>query len=217
MFLHERIQQKLNEKNLKQADIARATRKSTAAVTKWLRGENIPKADALKDISRLLGVSDEWLLTGKGKDSFFDNNVNLLEKLEITGQPIPVISWIAAGSFSPIDTVIDDSEINEWLPPNKDCGKNGYGLKVTGMSMYPYFLPDDRLYVNPDVQAFDLQTSDLVIVACSGDTEATFKKLIIEGDNKYLQPLNPNWPEQIIKLSDDCRLVGKVVGLYRKI
>jgi SOS-response transcriptional repressor LexA len=217
MFLHERIQQKLNEKNLKQADIARATGKSTAAVTKWLRGENIPKADALKDISRLLGVSDEWLLTGKGKDVTFDNNVSLLEKIEITGQPVPVISWVAAGSFTSVETVIRDTEVDEWLPPNKDCGKNGYGLKVTGMSMSPFFLPDDRIYVNPDVQTFDLQTSDLVIVACCGETEATFKKLIIEGDNKYLQPLNPDWPEQIIKLSEDCRLVGKVVGLYRKI
>lgn len=216
MFLHERIQQKLNEKHLKQADIARATGKSTAAVTKWLRGENIPKADALKDISRLLGVSDEWLLTGKGKDSFFDNNVNLLEKLEITGQPIPVISWIAAGSFSPIDTVIDDSEINEWLPPNKDCGKNGYGLIVTGNSMLPKFEPEDRLYVNPDFQVSDLKTNDLVIVSCAGDSEATFKKIIIEGENKFLEPLNPNWPEKIIKMSDDCRLVGKVVGQYRK-
>lgn len=217
MFLHERIQQKLNEKHLKQADIARATGKSTAAVTKWLRGENTPKADALKDISKLLGVSDEWLLTGKGKDSFFDNNVNLLEKIEITGQSVPVISWVAAGSFTSVETVIRDTEIDEWLPPNKDCGKNGYGLKVTGMSMSPFFLPDDRIYVNPDVQTFDLQTSDLVIVACCGETEVTFKKLIIEGDNKYLQPLNPDWPEQIIKLSEDCRLVGKVVGLYRRI
>lgn len=217
MFLHERIQQKLNEKNLKQADIARATGKSTAAVTKWLRGENIPKADALKDISKLLGVSDEWLLTGKGQNATFDNNVNLLEKFEITGQPIPVISWVAAGSFTSVETVIKDAEVDEWLPPNKDCGKNGYGLKVTGMSMSPFFLPDDRIYVNPDVQTFDLQTGDLVIVACCGENEATFKKLIIEGDNKYLQPLNPDWPEQIIKLSEDCRLVGKVVGLYRKI
>lgn len=45
MFLHERIQQKLDEKKLKQADIARATGKSTAAVTKWLRGENTPKTE----------------------------------------------------------------------------------------------------------------------------------------------------------------------------
>ena len=69
MFLHERIQQKLDEKNLKQADIARATGKSSAAVTKWLRGENVPKTEALKQIAKLLNVDDEWLLTGKGSSS----------------------------------------------------------------------------------------------------------------------------------------------------
>ncbi len=217
MFLHERIQQKLDEKNLKQADLARATGKSSAAVTKWLRGENIPKTEALKQIAKLLNVDDGWLLTGKGSPSKFDNNIDLSQKISLEGRPIPVISWVAAGSLSSIETVLKDTEIDEWLPPNKDCGKSGYGLKVTGMSMSPYFLPDDRIYVNPEVQTFDLQTGDLVIIACYGETEATFKKLIIEGDNKYLQPLNPNWPEQIIKLSEDCRLVGKVVGLYRKI
>lgn len=217
MFLHERIQQKLDEKNLKQADLARATGKSSAAVTKWLRGENIPKTEALKQIAKLLNVDDGWLLTGKGSPSKLDNNIDLSEKIPLEGRPIPVISWVAAGSLSSIETVLRDTEIDEWLPPNKDCGKSGYGLKVTGMSMSPFFLPDDRIYVNPEVQTFDLQTGDLVIIACYGETEATFKKLIIEGDNKYLQPLNPNWPEQIIKLSEDCRLVGKVVGLYRKI
>lgn len=217
MFLHERIQQKLDEKNLKQADLARATGKSSAAVTKWLRGENIPKTEALKQIAKLLNVDDGWLLTGKGSPSKLDNNIDLSQKISLEGRPIPVISWVAAGSLSSIETVLRDTEIDEWLPPNKDCGKSGYGLKVTGMSMSPFFLPDDRIYVNPEVQTFDLQTGDLVIIACYGETEATFKKLIIEGDNKYLQPLNPNWPDQIIKLSEDCRLVGKVVGLYRKI
>ena len=217
MFLHERIQQKLDEKNLKQADLARATGKSSAAVTKWLRGENIPKTEALKQIAKLLNVDDGWLLTGKGSPTKLDNNIDLSEKIPLEGRLIPVISWVAAGSLSSIETVFRDTEIDEWLPPNKDCGKSGYGLKVTGMSMSPFFLPDDRIYVNPEVQTFDLQTGNLVIIACYGETEATFKKLIIEGDNKYLQPLNPNWPEQIIKLSEDCRLVGKVVGLYRKI
>lgn len=64
MFMHERIQQKLEELNLKQADIARSTGKSTAAVTKWLKGDNIPKAENLKAIAKLLNVSDVWLLTG---------------------------------------------------------------------------------------------------------------------------------------------------------
>lgn len=83
--------------------------------------------------------------------------------------------------------------------------------------MKPDFKPGIESMWTLDIQAFDLQTDDLVIVACNGDTEATFKKLIIEGGERYLQPLNPNWPEQIIKLSEGCRLIGKVVGLYRKI
>lgn len=151
------------------------------------------------------------------KNEVLDNNVDLKDKISLEGYSIPVISWVSAGSFSDIETVIKDTEITEWLPPNKDCGKNGYGLKVTGMSMSPYFLPEDRIYVNPDIQTFDLKTGDLVIVACAGDTEATFKKLIIEGVVQFLQPLNPDWPDQIIKITEDCRLVGKVVGLYRKI
>lgn len=173
-----------------------------------------------RKIEKAFGLSHGYMDVshGENKDSIkLDNNVDLSEKISLDGRQIPVISWVAAGSFSPIETVIKDADITEWLPPNKDCGKNGYGLKVTGMSMSPYFLPDDRIYINPDIQTFDLKTDDLVIVACAGDTEATFKKLIIEGNDRYLQPLNPNWPDQIIKLTEDCKLVGKVVGLYRKI
>lgn len=217
MSFHERLQQKMEEKGVTPAALARAASVSPVAAGKWFHGESEPKAAKLKLIAEFLGVTDDWLLTGKGSPIKLDNNIDLSEKIPLEGRPIPVISWVAAGSLSSIETVLRDTEIDEWLPPNKDCGKSGYGLKVTGMSMSPFFLPDDRIYVNPEVQTFDLQTGDLVIIACYGETEATFKKLIIEGDNKYLQPLNPNWPEQIIKLSEDCRLVGKVVGLYRKI
>lgn len=217
MSFHERLKQKMEEKGVTPAALARAASVSPVAAGKWVHGESEPKAAKLKLIADFLGVTDDWLLTGKGSPSKLDNNIDLSQKIPLEGRPIPVISWVAAGSLSSIETVLRDTEIDEWLPPNKDCGKSGYGLKVTGMSMSPYFLPDDRIYVNPEVQTFDLQTGDLVIIACYGETEATFKKLIIEGDNKYLQPLNPNWPEQIIKLSEDCRLVGKVVGLYRKI
>lgn len=217
MSFHERLKQKMEQKGVTPAALARAASVSPVAAGKWVHGESEPKAAKLKLIADFLGVTDDWLLTGKGSPSKLDKNIDLSEKIPLEGRPIPVISWVAAGSLSSIETVLRDTEIDEWLPPNKDCGKSGYGLKVTGMSMSPYFLPDDRIYVNPEVQTFDLQTGDLVIIACFGETEATFKKLIIEGDNKYLQPLNPNWPEQIIKLSEDCRLVGKVVGLYRKI
>lgn len=217
MSFHLRLQQKLNEKGYKPADLARAAEVSGVAAGKWIHGESQPKAGKLKLIARFLGVSDDWLLTGKEASPRFDNNIDLSQKIAFEGRPIPVISWVAAGSFSSIETVLKDTEIDEYLPPIKECGKNGYGLIVTGISMSPKFEPEDRIYVNPDFQVNDLKTNDLVIVSCTGDNEATFKQLVVEGATMYLQPLNPKWDEKVIKLTEGCRLVGKVVGLYRKI
>lgn len=67
MMIHERIQQKLDDKGLRQADIARATGKSTAAVAKWLSGQNVPKTDSLVKIAQLFGVTPNWLATGQGE------------------------------------------------------------------------------------------------------------------------------------------------------
>ena len=212
-----RLKDLRKEKKLTQQQLADAIGVSKTSVIYWEKDENTPKHESMVALERVFNTTSNWLLTGKSSGAKLDNNVDIANKIELIGRPIPVISWIAAGSFSTTEAVVKDTEVEEWLPPNKDCGKNGYGLIVTGISMSPKFEVGDRIYVNPDIQTFDLVSGDLVIVSCSGDTEATFKKLIIEGSGQYLQPLNPDWPEQIIKLTDDCRLVGKVVGLYRKI
>lgn len=180
-----------------------------------------PRRSTLEPFAEWAGVAVSELFERDFRDNQrfnkLDNNVDISQKISISGRPVPVISWVAAGSFSPIETVLRDAEVDEYLPPIKECGKNGYGLIVTGYSMSPKFEPEDRIYVNPDFQVSDLKTGDLVIVSCTGDNEATFKQLVIEGTTKYLQPLNPKWDEKVIKLSEGCRLVGKVVGLYRKI
>ncbi|SEO13057.1 Peptidase S24-like [Acinetobacter sp. yr461] len=192
---------------------------------KWLNGDAIPETSKIPLIAYFLNVNSEWLLSGTGSmnketvtgDRYLDNNINLDEKIEISEKLIPVISWVAAGTWSSIDSVPLDTEFDEWLPPNPKCGKNGYGLIVKGESMSPKFEPNDRIYVNPDFPVSDLKTGDLVIVACEGENEATFKKLVIETDGMYLEALNPKWHEKIIELHKGCKLIGKVVGLFRDI
>lgn len=129
---------------------------------------------------------------------------------------VPTISWELAREWVNQDTSLKDEYIYEWLPANEKCGENGYVLYILGPSMAPKFEPGDRIYVNPDFKSEDLKSNDLVIVACTGDSDASFKKLIIEGKDHYLQVINPNWPNQITKLTDNCKVVGKVVALYRE-
>lgn len=214
-MLKDRLKQARSNANKSQADVAEAIKITQSAYSQLETGR-VDSSSHLPAIARFLGVDAFWLQTGE-QPAQFDNNIDLSSKISIEGHPIPVISWVAAGSFTSIETVLRDAEIDEYLPPIKECGKNGYGLIVTGYSMSPKFEPEDRIYVNPDFQVSDLKTGDLVIVACLGDTEATFKQLVVEGSTMYLQPLNPKWDEKVIKLSEGCRLVGKVVGLYRKI
>ncbi|WP_252512235.1 LexA family protein [Acinetobacter bereziniae] len=194
---------------------------------KWLNGDAIPETSKIPLLSKFLKVNSEWLLSGTGlmaKDieqdklkKNLDNNIDIQQKIEVFGNLIPVISWVEAGTWTSIESIPTGTEFNEWLPPNPKCGKNGYGLIVRGESMSPKFEPNDRIYINPDFQVNDLKTGDLVIVACQGEKEATFKKLVIETDGMYLEPLNPKWPEKIMELHEDCKLIGKVVGLYREV
>lgn len=144
-----------------------------------------------------------------------DNKVH--NSIPLTNGSVPVISWVQAGNWTSAESVAIGTQFQEWLPANPKCGKNGYGLVVVGESMLPDFRPHDRIYVNPDFQIIDLKTGDLVIVACDGETEATFKKLIVESNGMYLEPLNPKWHEKIMNLREGCKLVGKVVGLYRDV
>ena len=168
-----------------------------------------------REIEEAFDKPHGWLDLPQEGTQKFENNVS--EPIPLIGKLIPVISWVQAGAWTTVEAVPAGTQFEEWLPPNPKCGKNGYGLVVSGESMLPDFRPGDKIYVNPDFQIADLKTGDLVIVSCQGDSEATFKKLIVESGNMYLQPLNPDWPEKTITLEDGCKLVGKVVGLYRDI
>ena len=217
MSIGQRISKLMLDMDVSNAKLARMIGVSRPTIGNWIDGKSAPTGENLTNLANALKVDPNWLMSGKESQARLDNNVDVSQKIPFDGRPIPVISWVAAGSFEPIETVLRDAEVDEYVPPIKECGTNGYGLIVTGISMSPKFEPEDRIYVNPDFQVIDLKTGDLVIVSCAGDNEATFKQLIIEGTTKYLKPLNPKWDEQIIKLTEDCRLVGKVVGLYRKI
>ncbi|WP_180089399.1 LexA family transcriptional regulator [Acinetobacter sp. YH12219] len=168
-----------------------------------------------REIEEAFGKPHGWLDLPQEGTQNIEKNVS--DPIPLIGKLVPVISWVQAGAWTTVDSVPAGTQFEEWLPPNPKCGKNGYGLEVVGESMLPDFRPGDKIYVNPDFQITDLKTGDLVIVSCQGDSEATFKKLIVESGNMYLQPLNPDWPEKTIALEDGCKLVGKVVGLYRDV
>lgn len=126
---------------------------------------------------------------------------------------VPVLKWNETISFSSIHQYLKDTTVDEWLPPSKDIGENGYGLIVTGYSMSPKFEPNDRIYIEPDFDKNTLKTGDLVIVQDQDNKEVEFRELVIENNRNYFQSINQKFSSQIM----NGKILGKVVGLYRKI
>ncbi|OIG82761.1 LexA family protein, partial [Acinetobacter baumannii] len=160
---------------------------------------NAKSTGSILELATALGVTAEELK--KGIVSKFDNNVE-----PITKKLIPVLSWVQAGTMTSVEA-IDPNKINEWLPPLSADDPDGcFYLRVVGVSNSPTYVEGDYILVNPNYQVCDLLSEDLIVVRNNSD--ATFKKLVIESDErKYLQALNPNFNPNIIEFEDGMELV----------
>ncbi|MDC5565523.1 hypothetical protein NRA69_17785, partial [Acinetobacter baumannii] len=94
-----------------------------------------------RNLEKKMGL-DAGALDQSPNTSQLDNHINLSHNIFLKGDFMPVMSWVAAGSFSNVETFLKDTEVNEWLPLNHDAGKTGYGLIVTGYSLSPRFEPE---------------------------------------------------------------------------
>jgi len=235
----DRVRTARKHAKLTQAQLAKKSDTSQGAISDIENGRN-KESSSLYDIAKVTGVSADWLIKGQGK-MLITSKVASIEDLREqidrmqngsrreTSAPkgtysidiaeeskmVPILSWVAAGSWSNVEAVTFDDAIGRVARP-ANLSKYGFALIVQGESMLPKFDPKDIIYVEPETGLFALKNNDLVIVQCNDDTEATFKQLVIgeRSDDMYLRPLNPNWPEQKMLPMGDCNLVGKVVGKY---
>src|SRR5690606_38370640 len=142
----QRIRALRRSKKLTQAQLAKVAGVSSPAVTEWEKDSYLPKAASLEAIANRLGVTTEYILTGKG-----DPNAMQKEQpniVPVSPRMAPVLSWVQAGTMTNVEAV-DVSQVEEWLPiPDGDCEKCFY-LKVQGLSNYPEFHEGDYILVDP--------------------------------------------------------------------
>lgn len=207
----QRIRALRRSKKLTQVQLAKIAGVSSPAVTEWEKDSYLPKAASLKAIANKLGVTTEYILTGKGDpDAMQKEQSNVVP---VSPRMAPVLSWVQAGTMTNVEAV-DMSQVEEWLPlPDGDCEKCFY-LKVQGLSNYPEFHEGDYILVDPTLPFGDMNSGDIIVVRKFDD--ATFKRLVIEPDGtKYLQAINPEFKPNIIPLDQDCEFVGEVVDCIR--
>lgn len=209
-MLKDRLKEARKKAKKSQKDVVEAVGITQSALSQLETGL-VNSSSHLPSIAKFLGVDSYWLQTGNGSDSGpqLDNNI-----APVSSKLIPVLSWVQAGTMTSVEA-IDPKNINEWLPPLSADDPDGcFYLRVVGVSNYPTYADGDYILVNPSYQVCDLISEDLVVVRSNSD--ATFKKLVIESDErKYLQALNPNFQPNIIEFEEGMELVGLVIDAFR--
>jgi repressor LexA len=122
---------------------------------------------------------------------------------------VPILGRVAAGK-----PTLATEHIEETLPLPAEWVKGGevFLLKVKGDSMFPYILPDDYVIVRSQPSA---ENGD-VVVTLMGE-EATVKRFFKKRGGIELKPDNERWETiRIEKGSGEVRILGKVIGVYRK-
>lgn len=186
---------------------------SYQAVKKVRDGGSFGSANNLK-AAKLLGLSPEWLATGKGsKYSAGDPNVEAGPDIKGKGR-YPLISWVQAGEWTEICDNFQPGDAEEWPSSHHNLGECGYMLRVQGDSMTAppgskYSFPDGvLLHVNPDIEAVP---GKFVIVRRGTEGVATFKRLSLVDGEPFLEAINPDWPRRYLKIQEGDVFCGVVV------
>ncbi len=198
--LKDRIKAQRKALGLTQKQVAKFVGVSAVAVTQWEQGTNTPKPMVL--LAKVLKCSVMWLEFGKG--DILPSNVEPV--FVINNNEYPVISWVQAGEWSPIE-ITNIADAKTYRCPVK-CSEHTFILKVIGISMLPKFTEGSLIFVDPLMEA---TSGKYVIARLNNENSATFKQLIIEDDRKFLKPLNPDWPDQITPINGECAIVGVVI------
>lgn len=213
----DRINRRMADLKVSQADIKRATGAGKATISSWVKGDTKPSGIYATKLASYLRCNTDWLLSGIGSMTNAPVGTEHVDLDHNMKGKMPVISWVAAGDWIEVmPTTMDD--VIQWIAKPEHLSERAFGLIVRGRSMLPEFKPDEIIYVEPNITPWDLKDGDLVVVQCNDDTDATFKQLVMgDGHNDmYLKPLNPDWHEQRLTPMGECSLVGVVDGKYTR-
>jgi len=132
----------------------------------------------------------------------------LVERTKRVMRPaVPLVGQVAAGT-----PILAEENIEDQLeiPAVIGADDGDYALRVRGDSMRDAgILEDDYVVVHP---ADDADNGQIVVAMI--EDEATVKRFFRDGESVRLQPENPAY-EPII--SQDVDVLGKVIGVFRKV
>jgi SOS-response transcriptional repressor LexA len=195
----ERAKKLRKELKLTQMEVAEKASLGQASYAEIESGK-ISYPRKIKELSEALQTTPQYLLFGE--------NEVMAKRHKIPLIAFDMISKWRRGELKTND--IESVYIDEEMPSG--C----FAVQMSGFSMYnpqnPKSIDDGALII---VDTSRAAANNDIVIATSGDSQdATIKLLAIEGSNKILIPLNPQFPS--LQVDDSCNIIGVAIMAISK-
>ena len=199
------------KRGLSQSKLGAMIGVNQTTIARWEDDNRVPTIDNAVDVANALNIPLPDLL---GKDLRFDNAVPINLNEDANYIKIPVLGVIKAGI--PIEA---QQDILEYIDIPKSWTKGGkelFGLRISGDSMFPKYNEGDTVVFEKN-NDFETANNKDVAIMINGD-DATFKKLLINTEGITLVPYNTGAYELMMYSNKDIEEKPiRIIGIARKI
>ncbi|MHC8358413.1 LexA family protein [Pseudomonas sp. LB3P81] len=204
----ELVKAKMSELNVTQEILAERLGMSQGGIGHWLNKRRQPGIDDMNRVLHALGMEFlEVALVIREPDASKDESQDLVKKYNPYFR-YPVSDWRESCEVRDGEPTVYDKARFELTDYHAQGA--AFWLRVVGDAMTApsgvSIAEGMMILVDPAIVP---EPGKLVIAQWPDSAEATFRKLIEEGGQRYLVPLNPTYPKALY--TDACRIIGVVV------
>ena len=182
-------------------DIARDLDIPYTTITSWLKAEFYPRIDKIEMLANYFEIKKSDLVEKK------ENNIVSSPSSAV----VLVYGTIPAGiPMECIEDILDTEEIPTSMLKG---GKQYFGLKVKGNSMFPTYLNGDTVIFE---KVDDCESGQDCVVMVNGN-DGTFKRVLKNENGIILQPLNSEYEPLVFTNKQINDLPVKIIGIAKEI
>lgn len=203
MTFGDKIKKLRLEKGWNQDFVAQQLNISIPALSRYESGRYEPKSlSIVSDFAKLYSVSTYYLL-----------NIDLNYEKEELNQSAVVLVYGTIPAGIPMECIEDVLDTEEIPTSMLKGGKQYFGLKVKGNSMFPTYLDGDTVIFE---KVDDCESGQDCVVMVNGN-DGTFKRVLKNETGIILQPLNSDYAPLVFTNEQINDLPVKIIGIAREI
>ncbi|MCD6056157.1 MAG: peptidase S24-like domain protein [Gammaproteobacteria bacterium] len=205
MKISENLRKLMDDIKITEAKLARQTGIPQPTLHRILSGATrSPRGESLSKLANFLSVTISQLI---GDDPLPSNRLPGTHNPQVRSwKSIPLMTLDEVMAWPQLRDKLAEQNWAHWTTTDVQTSEATFAIHVNTDSLNPRFPNSTVLVVEPNLAPED---RDFVVIQTKGMRSATVKQLLLDGQDRYLKPLNPEF--QTVMMGEEHVILGIIL------